>query len=246
MNDLVQELIDRIDLAQEIETYQSIIKDGIIKLNNHGYSDIAAQISQLSQFQKNRFSETETKENFNNNKVKVKEYLQLSVMDNQYCKISEGEAVIIVESILKNFKQSLDKMFHKNIHGKCNDTLKNHLPNIGIQNEYDVQHLMYPFLLSVFEDCRMEKCQDTGHHTVREDIVIDSYKIIIELKCTRRSMTERDLSEEVAADILHYKERHLFFYIYDKEKIIANNRCFINTYEGMRVEGKDIHVIIAN
>lgn len=245
MNTLLQELIDEIDSAK-VEDYQRIIGKCSIKLNDQGYNEIAIKIRELALFQINKFSETETRENFNSNKETVKRYLQEQLTNTEFNKISEKEAVLIVRNILENFKKSFEKMFGKKVHGHCNDTLKNDLPKIIIQNEYDVQHLIYPFLLAVFDGCRMEKNQDSGHHTIREDIVIDSYNIVIELKCTRESMTERDLSEEVASDIVHYNDGHIFFYIYDKDKIISNDHCFIETYENKKVDDKDIHVIIAN
>lgn len=52
------------------------------------------------------------------------------------------------------------------------------------------------------------------------------------------------MSEEVASDMIHYKERHIFFYIYDMENIIENKKCFAETYEKKNVDNKDIHIII--
>lgn len=54
------------------------------------------------------------------------------------------------------------------------------------------------------------KLYDSGHHTIRKDIVIESQDIVIELKCSRKSMSERSLSEEVASDIVHYNNKYVF------------------------------------
>lgn len=69
------------------------------------------------------------------------------------------------------------------------------LPNISIKNEYDLQHILFPIIRTIFKDARTEIFQDTGHHGVRKDIAIDSLDIVIELKCTRHSMNERQLWE---------------------------------------------------
>lgn len=96
----------------------------------------------------------------------------------------------------------------------------------------------------LFPDARTESVQDTGHHAVRKDIVIDSDSAVIELKCTRVGMTERQLSEEIAADMIHYDCQHLYFYIYDKAGIIRNSISFKETYENKIIDGKTVKMII--
>ena len=44
---------------------------------------------------------------------------------------------------------------------------------------------MLPVLTAIFPETRSESVQDSGHHAVRRDIVINSIDTIIELKCTR-------------------------------------------------------------
>lgn len=43
-------------------------------------------------------------------------------------------------------------------------------------------------------------------------------------------MTEWSLTEEISSDIYYYKYNNIFFFIYDKEKIINNKMAFENTY----------------
>lgn len=64
-----------------------------------------------------------------------------------------------------------------------------------------------------------------GCGTVRSDIWIDQ-NVIIETKCTRTSMSEKKLHEEISADITQYSAQNIYFYIYDKEKIIGNPQAF--------------------
>lgn len=89
---------------------------------------------------------------------------------------------------------------------------------------------------------RTEVNQDTGYATVRTDISLDS-ETVIEVKCTRPSMQLGKLKEEIAADMIHYSEKNIYFFIYDKEKIIKEPQIFKKTYEKM-VKEKNIHITI--
>jgi len=122
--------------------------------------------------------------------------------------------------------------------------LKKNLPCLKIENEYDVQRLMYPVIRSIFADARLEETQDSGHHMVRKDIVIDSQDIVVELKCSGKAVTERRISEEIAADIVHYGNKHILFYIYDKEDVIKNAVDFQKSYESKQIGNKQIAVRI--
>lgn len=39
-------------------------------------------------------------------------------------------------------------------------------------------------------------------------------------------MSEKKLHEEISADITQYSAQNIYFYIYDKEKIIGNPQAF--------------------
>lgn len=97
---------------------------------------------------------------------------------------------------------------------------------------------------SIFTDARLEETEDSGHHMVRKDIVIDSQDIVVELKCCGRSVTERRISEEIASDIVHYGNKHILFYIYDKADVIKNAAEFQKSYESKSVDNKQIVVRI--
>lgn len=88
----------------------------------------------------------------------------------------------------------------------------------------------------------MEVSEDTGYGTVRTDILIDSENVI-EIKCTRVSMGRKKLVEEIEADIVHYSASNIYFFIYDKEKLIDNPQVFKNRYESI-VKEKNIFIII--
>lgn len=84
--------------------------------------------------------------------------------------------------------------------------------------------------------------EDTGYSTVRVDIVLDA-KSVIEIKCTRSGMSQKRLIEQIEADMVHYGAESIYFFIYDKEKIIDNPLTFKSTYE-MKMTDKQIHIII--
>ena len=99
-------------------------------------------------------------------------------------------------------------------------------------------------LVAFYPDTRIEGVQDTGHHAIRKDIVIDSIDSVVELKCTRPGITERQLSEEISSDMVHYDASRVFFYIYDKAGVIQNPASFVKTYEVKDFGSKKIRVII--
>lgn len=89
---------------------------------------------------------------------------------------------------------------------------------------------------------RAEVSEDTGYGTVRTDILLDLNNVI-EVKCTRRGMALKKLIEEIEADMVHYSAKNIYFFIYDKEKIVDNPFNFKMTYEG-KMKDKQIHIII--
>lgn len=143
--------------------------------------------------------------------------------------------------ILKHFDLFLNGFFRGTPHGKSTiDTDK--LKTFHICNEYDLQYILYCYLKPIYPLSRTEVPENTGYETVRTDIYIDE-QTVIETKCSRASMSEKKLIEEIEADITHYSASHIFFYIYDKEKIINNPELFIKTYEN-KIHEKDIHIVI--
>ena len=60
---------------------------------------------------------------------------------------------------------------------------------------------------------------------------LDSCNLIIETKCTRDSMSERQLTEELGADSFHYPADNICFFIWDRSKIIKNPEAFKKAFE---------------
>lgn len=78
------------------------------------------------------------------------------------------------------------------------------------------------YMQNQFFSCtRTEVNQDMGVRTVHSDIWIEELSADIEVKCSRNSMTMRSLTEEIAADIMHYHGEKIFFFISDFSKQIS-------------------------
>lgn len=70
-----------------------------------------------------------------------------------------------------------------------------------------------------------------GYNGTRADLYLYSFNLIIKTKCTRDSMNERQLTEELGADSFHYPANIICFFIWDRSKIIKNPEAFKNKFE---------------
>lgn len=135
-------------------------------------------------------------------------------------------------------------MYQADVHGNGN-IKKDVLDQIQLVNEYDVQRVLYSLIRPIFPESRLEVVDDAGYSSVRYDIVLNKYDIVIEVKCTRQSMRERSLTEELAADGFHYNCDHLFMFIYDKIKLIKNVDAFVDSYTKSKQQvGKTIETFV--
>lgn len=118
-----------------------------------------------------------------------------------------------------------------------------YLQKLKIENEYDLQHLLYAILKPLYPDIRKEVAADSGVGTIRSDLKIPSLETVIEAKCTRNSMNLKKLTEEIEADIVHYSEKCIIFFVYDKWKIIKDKQTYENHFNNV-FDGKEIKIII--
>ena len=191
------------------------------------------ELEQRAYYPINEYSDKETRNNLDAAAKRVIEYLEEI--------IAGSPADDHLLTVLDNYYLFLESLLERPPH-KRGGIRKEDLSALKIQNEYDVQHLLYAYLKPLYPLARAEVSEDTGYGTVRTDIFLDS-KHVIEVKCTRNSMKLKKLTEEIEADMVHYNAEHIYFFIYDKEKIIENPQLFRNTYEN-KVKGKQIHIVI--
>ena len=166
-------------------------------------------------------------------KERVVQYLEDIIYDN-----TDDESLL---KILENFYMFLEALLER-VPDKRGGIQQEKLALLKIENEYDVQHLLYASIKSLYPMARIEVSEDSGYGTVRTDIFIDT-EHVIEVKCTRKNMKLKKLVEEIEADMVHYGAENIYFLIYDKEKIIENPMVFKKTYEE-KIKGKNIHIII--
>ena len=191
------------------------------------------ELEQRAYYVVNEYSDKETMSNLDSARNRVIAYLEQIMTD------SPADDRLL--TILDNYYLFLEALLERPPHRR-GGIQKEHLSGLKIQNEYDVQHLLYAYLKPLYPLARAEASEDTGYGTVRADILLDS-EHVIEVKCTRSSMPQKKLIEELEADMVHYHAEHIYFFLYDKEKIIENPGLFRNIYEN-KVKGKQIHIVI--
>lgn len=191
------------------------------------------ELEQQAYYVINEYSDKETRDNLDSARNRVIAYLE------QIMTGSPADDRLL--TILENYYLFLEALLERPPHRR-GGIKKEYLSGLKIQNEYDVQHLLYAYLKPLYPLARAEVSEDTGYGTVRTDIFLDSQHVI-EVKCTRGSMPQKKLIEELEADMVHYHAEHIYFFIYDKEKIIENPQLFRKIYE-TKVKGKRIHIVI--
>ena len=235
---MLHEYMEKIAATESSQAYEAVLQELTHYLSLNGHPDEAQKLMEVASLKKNRFSARETEEDFAKKKKAVLNYCEILVSGQM------DTGADMIQRILENFSSFCRTLFNAKVNEKCSEEARKRFSEFSIQNEYDLQRLMLAAVSVVFSDARVEASQDSGHHTVRKDIVIDSESSVIELKCTRTGVTERQLSEEIASDIIHYKCDRLYFYVYDKAGVIANPYSFRRTYEEQETTAKDVKMVI--
>lgn len=152
--------------------------------------------------------------------------------------------MLIIKNILTNFHLHIKAMYQTKPHGK-GTIQQSDLDRITIGNEYDVQRILYSLLVPIFPEIRTEVMGDNGYSGTRADIYLNKGKTAVEIKCTRKSMTEKELIEQLGADGFHYQVNTLFLFVYDKEQIIRNVAAFEESFKRTPDHGgKTIQAIV--
>jgi hypothetical protein len=120
---------------------------------------------------------------------------------------------------------------------------------ILIQDEYDVQDLLYGLLQVYFDDIRKEDSSPShAGANSRLDFVLKKEKVIIEVKMTNENLTINKLGQDLLVDIGRYKEypdcNDLVIFIYDKQDHIRNKAGFINDLQKQSTDKLKVTVII--
>lgn len=98
---------------------------------------------------------------------------------------------------------------------------------LTIEDEYDVQDLLHAILRLHFEDIRAEEWTPSyAGGSSRVDFLLKAEQIVVEVKKTRASMTQKSLGEQLIIDRARYEVhpdcRTLVCFVYDPEGRIGN------------------------
>ncbi len=228
------EAIEQIQAANDSQTFQRKLAGlrEYLKELGVGTQDLLS-LERIAYYPLNAYSDRETKENMEAAKQRVISYIENILCDNE-----KEEQVL---EILNNFYLFLENLIEREPH-KRGGIQQEQLHALKIKNEYDVQHLLYACIKLLYPMARAEVSEDTGYGTVRTDIFLDTNHVI-EVKCTRKNMSLKKLTEEIEADMIHYNAENIYFFLYDKEKIIENPMVFKKCYEE-KIKEKKVYIII--
>ena len=118
---------------------------------------------------------------------------------------------------------------------------KHKRPPYIIENEYDVQDLLFANIRSVFEDARVEEWTPKhGGKSKRIDIVLPSENTLIEAKFVRDTNHAKSVSDELKIDIESYHShpacKTLLFIVYDPNNYIIDPSEITTDLSGRRVK----------
>ncbi|NTW32483.1 MAG: hypothetical protein HGB12_07645 [Bacteroidetes bacterium] len=150
----------------------------------------------------------------------------------------------VVRDILNNFSNAIQKIIK--------DRRKDH-PEFKIEDEYDVQDILYVILKSVFPNLRDEDAiSKVGAKTTKIDLIIREESILVEVKMIKeKDSNETHFIEQLKVDFESYHEckwlRKLFCFVYDPLKKTRDISNF-NDLNGERTKGEhnfNVEVIVA-
>jgi hypothetical protein len=153
--------------------------------------------------------------------------------------ISDTEALSILINICKRF-HAVAKHLRKRY---------NQREPLDINDEYDLQDLIYALLHINFNDIRKEEwTPNYACGASRMDFLINPFGIVLETKKTREGLGSKELGKQLVNDIVWYEKhpncKKLICFIYDPEERITNPKGLITDLENMN-NTVDVKVIIS-
>lgn len=120
--------------------------------------------------------------------------------------------------------------------------------SLEVQDEYDVQDLLGGVLRMIFEDVRPEDPSPIrAGASSRIDFVLKRQRIVVEVKMTRTSLTDREVGNQLIQDIERYRSHPdcsaLVAIVYDQARHIRNPRGLEEDLSGDR-DGLLVSVVV--
>lgn len=120
---------------------------------------------------------------------------------------------------------------------------------IDVNDEYDVQDLLHALLRLYFEDVRKEEWTPSyAGGSARMDFLLKNERVVIEVKKTRNTLSDKELGNQLIIDKEKYKQHpdcsQLLCFVYDPEGRIANPRGLENDLNSEEGDSFKVKVII--
>ncbi|MBK8040717.1 MAG: hypothetical protein IPK22_26830 [Verrucomicrobiaceae bacterium] len=98
---------------------------------------------------------------------------------------------------------------------------------LDVKDEYDVQDLLAALLKVHFDDIRTEEWTPSyAGGSARMDFLLKNEKTVIEVKMTRKGLSDREVGNQLIEDVVRYKShpdcKRLICFVYDPEGWISN------------------------
>ena len=167
MNNRLEQQIERIKRADTLEQYDTQVQKLNLLLKESDYPlEVCQEIQRKQKYVKNIFSDEANREKMLEAKEKLLQYLEKLQQSE-----SGKEDVEKIVLYLKNFYLFLEALT-ESIPDRRSKLQRLKLQEIKIQNEYDLQHLLYAVLKPLVPEIRKEVSEDSGVGTVRTDFKI--------------------------------------------------------------------------
>jgi hypothetical protein len=254
-NELSQQLKEKYqhsDLKQKyflskIEpSFQILLSKEVLELNNDPLAVLIKAVLDINTVEETEFN-TALQSITSGTDIDVQLQMLLEDIESTLLQIRfvNKNADQVVRDVLNNFSNAIQKI----ITGRR----LNH-PDFKIEDEYDVQDILYVILKSVFPNLREEDpIPKVGGKSTKIDLIIREEKILIEVKMIKAKDTnETHFVEQLKVDFESYHEckwlRKLFCFVYDPYKKTRDISNF-NDLNGERRKGEhnfNVEVIVAN
>lgn len=118
-----------------------------------------------------------------------------------------------------------------------------------IDDEYDVQDLLHALLRMEFDDIRPEENTPSyAGSSTRVDFLLKNEKTIIEVKKTRKGLSDKEIGDQLILDSQHYKAhpdcKRLICFVYDPENRIRNPRGLEGDLNSLSTDNLIVEVFI--
>ena len=131
-----------------------------------------------------------------------------------------------LQKILSKFQSVVEKLRDRHANRETLD----------VKDEYDVQDLLHALLVIDFDDIRPEEWTPSyAGQSARMDFLLKDEKIVVEVKMTRKGLSDKGIGNQLIVDIERYKNHPdcdtLICFIYDPISNIKNKKGLITDLE---------------